>query len=579
MAKNGKIGLTYSRRSVVYGREHMASIERQEDSLREAVARDGLKEEAYSDAQGHRSGHSAKHRPEYRKLEARLSANDVRAVYFDLLDRAWRNVEEWNRLLRLCRQNEVTIKLVSQGVTIDSDIDPFLKIHLDHMAVAAEFESLAASDRQKRALRDKRKKLIYWGSTPFGSRRVGRGLDAKMLRNVAAYKAGEAGALELIPGAEVVNGAAYLHGTKIEARIIDHGATVAELMELYASGYSFAATASELNSRGFLHIDRRGRLVPFASEAVRSIAWNVLFYSGFVITSATKWSSKHSRVILSGEGSLLDQYAAALGAVRSPNVEPIVSEELACRVISARLKRRRTGRSLSTPRALLTPLLYHVDGRLMRATMNYGVFSYRTRLPPYSYFPVAAVDEELLSRLRAITLPDEIREEIKRAYAGQGRDEEKARIRGEISRIAGRSRRVLDNFEEGHISKEERDTKLARLRADSMKLQAQLDAPDEVESMIDTLTTLGAALDLIPMTRKKRVIAALFDRVEIDEEGHIAAYDAPPAVLEAFSALCQLRPRQDSNPNKAGDKLAEAFQWFMEHAKSPRPVTGAQYTK
>lgn len=48
------------------------------------------------------------------------------------------------------------------------------------------------------------------------------------------------------------------------------------------------------------------------------------------------------------------------------------------------------------------------------------------------------------------------------------------------------------------------------------------------------------------------------------------AQQAFKLVLSAFLSLYQKRPRQDSNTN-----LAEAFMWFMTHAKSPRPVTGA----
>lgn len=528
MAKQGTIGITYSRRSFVHGREVSSSVARQNDDLARAVERDGLTAEHYSDAQGHRSGKSAKNRPEYRKAIARISDSDVRAIYFDALDRAWRNVEEWSRMLRLCRESNVAVKLVGMGITLDGELDPHKKVFLDQMAVMAEFESNIASTRQKNEVRHKKQLGIYWGSTPFGAKRIGREMKARHIRHIEQLDDG---------------------------RTIDHGKTVELILTLYATGLSWTEIADKLNTDSIVHIDRKGKHCAFKLEAVRTITQNILFYTGHVVIDR-KWNSKDSRVQLEGDGTLLEQYARAMNAVRSDRIERLVSDELACQVIASRQSRRRLGRSQSEPRALLTPILYLDDERVMRFQTIGGKAVYRTRTRDSVVVPVDVVESQIMSRFSAMQFSEKLRTELRAASRKTDDNEHRARSEREIVKLSDKLERLRKMRAEGLYDhdldgfwKQYRETE-----NEIVKLRIVASEPSDLDKLMDTLEGLGAALNALPVPRRKRAIQQMIERVEIDKTGVIVKITPVLWAARAFSILFDAvntyhkRPRQVLNP-------------------------------
>src|SRR2546426_1026964 len=75
-----RVALVYARKSVVKDKRDEVSPERQVTLCTEEAERRGWAYEVYKDAEGHRSGGSEKHRPEWRRLKLQLARADVAAV-------------------------------------------------------------------------------------------------------------------------------------------------------------------------------------------------------------------------------------------------------------------------------------------------------------------------------------------------------------------------------------------------------------------------------------------------------------------------------------------------------------------
>jgi hypothetical protein len=82
------VALTYVRRSMVRYEHDRASPERQLGNCMRVCEDKGWAYGVYQDAEGHRSGRSEKHRPEWRRLKSRLGRPEVVAVVVNSLDRA-----------------------------------------------------------------------------------------------------------------------------------------------------------------------------------------------------------------------------------------------------------------------------------------------------------------------------------------------------------------------------------------------------------------------------------------------------------------------------------------------------------
>ncbi|NJM39600.1 MAG: recombinase family protein [Anaerolineae bacterium] len=147
MAKNGTVGLGYTRKSLVYERADETSVERQDSNLRGRIESDGLTPEIHTDAQGHRSGRSDRNRPAWRMIMRRIKDADVRALYVDSLSRAWRSSKGWNELLETCKRFNVALRILKEGIDTSKGFGAAQKLNSGVMAEVAEFESNIASER------------------------------------------------------------------------------------------------------------------------------------------------------------------------------------------------------------------------------------------------------------------------------------------------------------------------------------------------------------------------------------------------------------------------------------------------
>lgn len=536
-AAERKVGLVYGRKSYIRGAQAKAdlvSVEKQLYHCTEACKERGHTPEIYQDADGHRSGRHEHTRPEWMRVKARLSAPEVAALYVYEFDRASRSVRDSADLIETCQRHGVAI------ISINDHIDTTRAMGSDEItyillkAVLSQRESDKASERQRDRVKWTKQKLGYWGSTPFGSKRIGQGSEATMVRNTP------------------------------------HDATVVEIMEMYAAGHSHQSITDQLNQRGFMHLSRKGLPVEFGVEAVRSITQNVLFYSGHIVVDR-RFHSKDARIELDpGEGGWLDRYAKAMGAMRSPRVEPLISDELANRVVEQRYARRRTGRSLTQCRAMLTPMLYFGDKVLRAQDRPNGVWVYRTRAPNSKAFAGQVIDDEMLNHLSNVTFPAPLREALRAEMVNMDVDTERQRLATRIAGLTAKLERIRRMNADGYYAdygEFTRDYRVAELELAQARNAFQ--APTDIDVLIDALATLGQAIRAIPVPRRKRALGHVFERIEIDGEGRIKAIYAKPwaqqafkLVLSSFLSLYQSRPRQDSNTELVQPVERDSLFWF-----------------
>ncbi len=512
-----RIALVYGRKSFVRNRAVSLSVEKQVEYCLADVERRGLTPEVYRDDKGHRSGRYEKTRPEWLRVKQRLKDPDVAALVVYEFDRASRSVRDSADLIEACQGFGVAIISIQDHIDTTNGIGSDEITYILMKAVWSQRESDKSSERQKDRVRYLKSKGVYWGDTPFGSIRVGLDAGAHMVRNAP------------------------------------HDETVRALMELYATGLSPQAVRDELNQRGYIHLDRKGNPVPFRLGGVQSIAWNVLFYAGYLVVNR-RWKSKHSKIELSGEGTWLERYAQAMGAVRSPGIEPIIGDDLANRVIRRRFMARRIGKTTGRWVALLTPIVYYQNQQLRAQSRGY-YYVYRTCERVSRQFEGQKLDADLVDHLSGIHVPEPLLRKIRVSLESRDVSGERARLRHRVDELENKKARIKKMHMNGFLDEEEFVSEFRATERELLEAQQAMNTPTDIDQLMQALTNVGATLKLISPERRKRAIQHLFQRVEINAQGEIVRLQPHEWAHQAFGHLVgalrnvYLRyPRQDLNP-------------------------------
>ena len=125
--------------------------------------------------------------------------------------------------------------------------------------------------------------------------------------------------------------------------------------------------------------------------------------------------------------------------------------------------------------------------------------------------------------MRGVRFPDVVLQDIRRRVAQRMGGEERAAAADTIRRMGER----LEALREMRINRELGADDYADLRhqAERAMFEAlvKLNAPTAVDSAVAALVDLGASLDRLTPTQRRIAIQALFERIDIDDEGHIGA--------------------------------------------------------
>ena len=480
-----RVALIYVRRSMVRYEQDRASPERQLDNCMRVCDEKGWTYEVFQDAEGHRSGRSEKDRPEWRRLKTQLARPEVVAVVVSSLDRASRSPRDFFVFLDLLQKHSVELVSVKERFDTTTAIG---KAFLAMLMVVASLESDLASERVSDSVRHRRAKGVHVGIAPFGYRR-------------------EDG--HLVPTED--------------ARL------VTLLVELYATGrYSYRQLAIELNRQGNRFRDRYGAK-PFTKVSVRSVLQNAWLYAGRLPVGRERGGTYSE--IYDGEH------------------EPLISDELAARVIDVRQNRTK-GTSRSPSRLyLLTGLLYCQDcgARLWgRRRGRGGDPTYRhpgpACHPGRGSFQAEQLEAEAVALLDGLALPtqlqDMVRQRLRQRIETEPRDTEiLAKLKSERARLM----RLKEMRLEGEVDREEYLKRKAEITAHIEHLESLLGPGSyEPDSALQRVTDLGRLVAEASPSQRRAGLRSVFERLEVSvQSGEIVKVVPKPWFRVFFGDLVE----------------------------------------
>lgn len=493
--------LGYGRKSVVRRGVDTISVDKQRLAIAELADKRGEELVWFEDAEGHRSGRSERARPGYQRLIARLQGDSsVRSVIFYELDRAARSVVLIDRILKLCQDKNVAFICIKEGIDTSKGLGANEITRIQLLAVLAEGEANRVAERMSDTARYYREQLhIPWGMWPFGVARSGEGDAARFDPDPP------------------------------------HDGAVRQVMTLYCDGHGYRDTALAMNRLGYFHVDRYGRQKAFNTETIRSIVGNVLFYAGYAI--GVRFRAKQARVTLDGdEGSYLDRYVRAMRAVRSPAITPLIDDGMASAVVERRFKSQLTGRRPNGWVALLTPILYWKDQRLRAQTRDYGNF-YRARGREGACFDGDRIETSLLGHLRDVHFTPQMRTDVRRTIEETIGASARAEFERRQAKVMGEMDMLIDLLSASAIDREIYNTRYVRLESQLKAVRQQMQAPDNVDTLMDTLNNVFSALERMTPRKRKIAIQDIFERVDLSDEGEITRIQMREWAREPFKQI------------------------------------------
>jgi DNA invertase Pin-like site-specific DNA recombinase len=454
------VALIYVRRSMVRCEQDRASPERQLDNCMRVCDEKGWTYEVYQDAEGHRSGRTEKHRPEWRRLKAQLSRPEVVAVVVSSLDRASRSPTDFFNFLDLLKKHGVQLVSVKERFDTTTAIG---KAFLAMLMVVASLESDLASERVRDSIRHRRTKGIHVGIAPFGYKRQ----DGRLVVN-------------------------------------DDARVVQLLMQLYSTGrYSYTQLAMDLNRQGYRFRSRNGTK-PFSKESMRSVLTNTRLYAGQLPVGR--------------------QTQGTYPEIYDGEHEPIIDEGLAARVEEVRRKRTKGSSRGPSRVYLLTGIGYcHECGARLwgRRRGERDATTYRHSGPacqPWrGSFGAEDLETQAVALLNGLALPtqlqDMVTEEVKKRIETEPGNTE---ILAMLKRKRARLVRLKEMRLEGEVDREEYLKRKAEITVDIERLETDLAAcPYDRERPLHDVADLGAVVAQGTPLQRRGVVHSIFERLEV----------------------------------------------------------------
>ncbi len=467
-----------------------------------------------SDSGGHRSGRSDKQRPDWRLAISLLTNNPLcLGIVATFQDRISRDVEDTAALVKLCENLKKDLVLPTEGVdTRRTGWSPDVKMMIHLKASFAQMYAEETGRKIKKRVDQINAALIPWGKPAFGQVRVGRGLNARIVANADA------------PAVE-------------------------RALTIYAAGSSVFKTLTQLNEEGVTFRSRAGISCHWRTESVRTVVGNVLSYAGYFVP-AVAWDAKATRVILSGEGNYMERYVNALGAQRSPNIERIIDDMLADRVIERRFLNQLAGRKNPNWTPLLTPILYYQGAKMRAASLPYGRF-YRTSKSGI-YTNADTLDAKVIGHLSDLHLPVELRERVHDALMRRVDETKVASLHARGEACHKKQQMLVSLLMEDRVTRESYNIQFDALAKEINSIKAQLSMPNEVSRSLNALAELSAMLGLMKRQQQKSNILRVVESVHLDSQGDVERIELRPWARKAFLEVANAYDRTYS---------AEAGSW------------------
>lgn len=491
------VALVYARKSIVRTKQDTVSPERQIDLCKAEAERSGLAVEVYVDAEGHRSGRSEKHRPEWRKLKAQLGRPDVAAVIVADVSRASRSVKDGLTFLDECQRRG--IDFVDLRYRIDTRTATG-RMMAGMLLSLLQWEADVASERAKEAIAYKREDTHrHVGNAPFGTKRDAQGI---LVEN------------EDWPACRA-------------------------LLEAYASGkFTFYKLAAHLNSQGHRFRDRKHAPVPFDRWAVRSVVSNVLIYAGYIVRGHGK--AMQLPPTLDDAGNVVEQLARHVDAIKGRHA-PLIGPDIAQAVIRTRMRMHGARVFRAKRTYILVPVLHCANcGQALRGSVVQGVPRYihtgkvcRRRA---GLLDAVELERRAVERLGMLRLPPariaDLRRRIEDRMAAHP---ETAEIRAQIAALQQTRERIKELYIAGDIDRTRYDERKRDAEATIAELSGQLGGAGwSLDAAFANLGTLADILEHGTPQQQRRALMDLHDRIEVDLSGKLSRIVFKPWVRAVF---------------------------------------------
>lgn len=515
--------LSYERLSLVRNDSDLIGVKDQHDTnVREIESRGGVVE-SYRDAGGHRSGRSDLHRPDWRKVIARLPDPDVAGIIATFQDRLSRDVEDTAALIKLCERHGKHLIIPTESVdTTRTGWTPEVKLILHVKAAVAQHYADEVAKKLRKRVRQYHENGILWGRHPFGMQRTGKALD-----------------------------------TRFEAS--DDAPIAIAILTWYSSGLSYDAVTTKANETGLQFRDRAGRPARFGRESVRTIVGNVLFYAGYLCRLG--WDAKNDRIELIGRGSYLERYARAGDARRVTCITPVITEDLANAVIERRHKNQLAGRRALGWVPLLTPIAYHGDKRLRADTRDFGHY-YRSAGSGI-WIDADRADSNLVDRMRGVQFPPEARQAILAGLEARAGDRGRKLAQAKYDDAQARMDQLVSLLMDKKIKREIYDARYVELERIQRQAQMDMNRVTDADRAMAMLSDLAGALaDMQPDVRKRN-IHRIFERIDFDDRGEICRLHLRDWALAAFGDFTVMGAFSAEGGHLA-QYLPPPIRWFLD---------------
>ena len=498
------LALIYVRKSVVRtGRE--TSPARQLAACQAYCESRGWRHEVYQDAEGHRSGRTEKHRPEWRRLRQQLGRPDVVAVVVNSLDRSSRSPSDFFRFLDDLQRAGVDLVSVTEQFDTTTAIGrAFLAI----LMVVASLEADMASERVAATIAYRKTEGQTWGLAPFGMARSKA--DGMCLRSN-----------EDAPAA-----------VECCKQFLRSGSLLATARALNGAGLRFRARPAK---RG-----EQGPLVPWTRDSVRSVLANLLAYCGY--------SGNGHAKDLAPAGSLAELVAQAGAVATHP---AILDEETADQVLALRVATRPAPKRGNRVFALQAVLHCASCGRRLRGSMHRGAPVYRhysgEACGVVELVPADQVESAVVDLFAGVQLPAELRDELRRVVLERAnQDNGRAGIVDQLARLRGKTDRAKALFLEGDIERSEYEALRAESAGRVAELEAQLQPGGyDVDQIAARLEDLAGVVRLATPAQLRAVVLAAFDRLDVGVGGVIEKAEAAEWLRPLLADVWHLVPPRE----------------------------------
>ncbi|MFZ4773923.1 MAG: recombinase family protein [Terrimicrobiaceae bacterium] len=515
--------LSYERLSLVRGDQDLIGVIDQHNSnIREIETRGGIVE-SYRDAGGHRSGRSDTHRPDWRKVIARLPDPDVAGIIATFQDRISRDVGDTAALIKLCERYGKHLIIPTEGVdTTRTGWTPEVKLVLHIKASVAQHYADETAKKLRKRVRQYHESGILWGKHPFGMQRIGKGLDTRF-------------------------------APSSDAPIVE------TILTWYASSLSYETVCERANESGLKFRTRSGQPSRFTRETIRTIVGNVLFYVGYL--PRIGWDAKNDRIALIGSGTYVERYARAGEARRVTCITPAISDELANAVIERRYRNQLSGRKALGWTPLLTPIAYHCNKRL-RADSQSGMHYYRT-VGTGIWIDADIIDANLMKRMSGIQFPMEARAIIMRDLEHRAGDQGRVHARARYDDAQVRMDELVGLLLDKKIKREIYDVRYAELERIQREATNEMNRVTDADRAMSMLADLSGALLEMTVEARRRNIHRIFERVDFDDHGEICALRLRSWALAAFGNMDAVMAANSAEGGQLAQLLQPDTLWFI----------------